>query len=167
MPLVIPRFLQARDLLSATASAGSLGTTTGTITWGTAVQMAVAGTGSGTWKACEFTGEPNLQLFMPSDLGVANYQNEFEDWTFVVREITPVNGAGVLTAMWAATDYFRFDYVYRARNLSTGAGTRLVVVGARGQLTNPFGPGENVQQVTIRPIGFPVYVGVSTDTPPF
>ena len=164
MPLVIPRYLQARDLLSASVSTGTMTTT---ITWATATELSLAGTGTGTWKAFEFTGNPQLAQFMPSDASVANYQNEFDDWEFTAREITPANGSGTFTAAWTTKDYFRFDYVYRPREIGTGAGTRLVVVGIRSTLKVPLSTGENVQEVTIRPIGWPVYVGLSTATPPF
>lgn len=166
MPLVIPRFVQARDLLSATVAGGTQGSD-GTITWGTASELSVRNSGSGTFKAFEFSGDPQHERFMPSDLVVANYQIEFDDWNFTAREITPANGAGVLTTLWTTKDFLRFDYVYRPRNLVSGAGIRLVVVGTRAPIRIPFGAGENVQEVTIKPIGWPVYIGTSTDTPPF
>ncbi len=165
MPLTIPRFLQARDLLSALIAPGNLNST-GAVDWSTAIEMSVRSTGTGTWKAFELNGNPALERFMPSDLGVANYQNEYEDFDFTIREITPVNGMGTLTLIATTADFVRVDYVYRPRNLSSGAGVRLVAVGARGTLRNSFTAGENTQELGIKPIGYGVWVGVSTASPP-
>jgi len=164
MPLAIPRFLQARDLLSISAQGGTLGASG--ITWATAIEMSVAGAGTGTWKAFEFNGNPNLANFMASDLTVANYQIEFEDFDFTVREITPQNGMGTLTLLATTYDFMRFDYVYRPRHIASGAGVRLIAVGTRGPLNNPFTIGENVQALTLKPVGYGFWVGASTDTPP-
>jgi hypothetical protein len=165
MPLTIPRFLQARDLLSALVAPGNLNAS-GEIVFGTAIEMAVRATGTGTWKAFEFNGNPALERFTPSDLGVANYQNEYEDFDFTIREITPVNGMGTLTLIATTADFVRVDYIYRPRNLTTGAGTRLVAVGTRGTLRNGYTQGENTQELGIKPVGFGVWVGLSTATPP-
>lgn len=165
MPLTIPRFLQARDLISALVAPGALNSS-GAIVWGTAIEMSIKAAGTGTWKAFEFNGSANLEKFTPSDLGVANYQNEFEDFDFTVREITPVNGMGTLTLMATTTDFVRVDYIYRPRYLASGAGIRLVAVGARGTLRNGFSQGENTQELAIKPVGYGVWVGVSTDIPP-
>jgi hypothetical protein len=165
MPLTIPRFLQARDLLSALVAPGNLDAS-GAIVWGTAIEMAVKAAGTGTWKAFEFNGNPSLERFVPSDLGVANYQNEYEDFDFTIREITPPNGTGTLTLIATTADFVRVDYIYRPRNVGTGAGTRLVAVGARGNLRNGFSQGENTQELGIKPVGFGVWVGLSTSTPP-
>lgn len=165
MPLTIPRYLQARDLLSALVAPGNLNSS-GAIVWGTAVEMAVKAAGTGTWKAFELSGNPTLERFTPSDMGVANYQNEYEDYDFTIREITPVNGMGTLTLISTTADFVRVDYIYRPRNLSSGAGVRLVATGARGPLRNGYSQGENTQELTIKPVGYGVWVGASTDTPP-
>ncbi|WP_395089292.1 hypothetical protein [Armatimonas sp.] len=164
MPLLKPSFLQARDLLSATIQGGTMGS--GGITWSTAIEMSVAGAGTATWKAFEIQNNPNNVLFMPSDMGVANYQNEHEDFNFTVREITPQNGLGTLTAIAAAYDYARVVYNYRGRHLSTGASAKCVAVGARGGLRNGIAAGENVQELSLQPIGYGVWFGLSTDTAP-
>lgn len=166
MPLTIPRYLQGRDLLTALISPGNLNSS-GQIAWGSALEISVRGaSGSGTWKAFELNGNPNLVNFTPSDMAVASYQNDLEDFDFTVREITPVNGMGTLTLIATTADFVRVDYVYRPRNLSTGAGTRLVAVGARGTLRNSFSQGENTQELSIKPVSYGVWVGVSTDVPP-
>jgi len=165
MPLVKPNFLQARDLLSALIAGGNLDAS-GQIVWATAVEMAVKSAGTQTWKAFETNGNPNLVNFMASDQGAANYQNEFEDFTMTIRELTPVNGMGTLTALAGIYDYVRVDYIYRLRNLTTGAGVRLVAVGTRGALTNIYSQGENLQSLTIQPCGYGIWVGASTATPP-
>jgi hypothetical protein len=165
MPLTIPRYLQARDLLSALVAPGNLNTS-GAIAWGTAVEMSIRSVGTGTWKAFEFNSNPNLASFTPSDMGVANYQNEMEDFDFTIREITPVNGMGTLTLIATTADFVRVDYIYRPRNLTSGAGVRLVVAGSRGNLRNGFSQGENTQELGIKPVSYGVWVGASTDTPP-
>lgn len=165
MPLTIPRYLQARDLLSALIAPGNLNSS-GEIAWTTAVEMAIKSSGTGTWKAFDFNGNPNLVNFTPSDMGFANYQIEFEDFDFTIREITPVNGMGTLTLLATTADFVRVDYIYRARNLSSGAGVRLVAVGSRGPLRNSFSQGENIQEMTIKPVSYGLWVGASTSTPP-
>lgn len=171
MPLTVPRFLQARDLKTALVSGGTLGSSG--ITWGTGIEMSVRGSGTATWKAFEFSSQPSLTNFMSSDLGVANYQNEFEDFDFTAREITPVNGLGTLgvlcggTGTTAGYDYLRFEYTYRARELSSGNIYKLVIVGIRGPYRNGFTMGENTQEVTIKPISYGVWLGLSTDTSPY
>lgn len=163
MPLVIPRFLQARDLYSFTVQAGTLGASG--ITWASATELAIASTGSGTFKAVEVGGNPSLEQFRASDLGAANYQNEYEDWTLTIREIIPTNGAGALGVLAATTDYVRVVAAYRPR-YSAGARNVLIAVGTRGTFNTTIQQGENLNVMTIQPIGYGIFIGLSTDVAP-
>lgn len=164
MPIAIPSYLQAKDLLTATVTPGTQGSSG--ITWGTAVELSVAGAGTQTWKAFETTSDPNLEMFRASDQTVANYAIEYDDLTMIIRELIPRNGVGALAAIATAYDFIRVDYVYRPHWLSSGAGIRLVAIGVRGQFRIPYSSGENIQELTVRPVGYGIYVGTSTDSPP-
>lgn len=171
--LAKPSYLQARDLISALITPGNLNAS-GVIVWGTDIEMAIFAGGTGTWKAFELNNNPSLTNFMPSDMGVANYQNEYEDFDFTIRELTPVNGPGSLMFIngyhngtaYVGYDFVRVDYIYRPRYKTTGTGVRLVAVGTRGPVRHTYSQGENLQEMTLKPINYGVWVGLSSATPP-
>lgn len=165
MSLAIPRFLQARDLIGAAVQGGTLNTSNA-IDWGTAVEISLRGSGGlGTIKAYELSSNPSMATFMSSDMVVANNQVEYEDWELTVREIMPNDSMGALRQM-ALFDYVRVSFAYRPRHWTTGAGARIIAVGARGQYQTGLAVGENVQSLVLKPIGWAIWTGLTTDTPP-
>jgi hypothetical protein len=160
---VIPRYLQARNLLYAKIQAGTVAAD-GTITWGTAVDISLAGASTRSFKAFQFNSAPVRENLRPSDFSVANYQIEYEDWTATLSEIIPSNGFGAINALLGVSgDHYRFDVAYKAPGQTNGM--RFVMIGVRGE--NPFTiqAGENTSSLTIYPASYVIWQGATNDTP--
>lgn len=157
--------VQARDLVSAVISIPTSITAAGVITWTAGSELAIAGAGSGTWKALEFSADPTQALFMPGDAGVANYQIEYDDFNFTIREVLLSHATSVLQAAMFAADYIRGDFVYGPRGFTTNR-QRIVVVGNRGSYRQTLQQGENLGELTCRPLGSTIWMGPAASSPP-
>lgn len=164
MPITIPQFLQARDIIDMNVSAGTPNAS-GVVTFGTAVDLSVAG-GAATFKALEISLDPAHLKVHASGLVVPNYVVEEDDFTVTIREVIPANGEGNLLALAYAHDYIRVGVLYRPHWAATG-GTQLVVAGVRGTLQTGIQMGENVASLTLRPAAQAFWAGNSAATPPF
>lgn len=154
--------LQAKDLFSFLISVPSSVTTGGVITWGSGTELAIASTGTGDWKAVEWDVTPNDVMLMPGDGAVENNQTEYESFNLVIRQLKIKHYLTTLETMAFANDFFRVDVVY-------GVGTtkqRFVFVGKRGPLRETLQQGENLAELTLKPMAYAPWFGASSGTPP-
>lgn len=167
MPLTIQTFLQGRDLVGLAIQVGTLGSGSA-ITWGSAVEMALYATGTGTFKALEFNGNPVTTEFTPSDWSVANYQIEKDDWSFTLREVSNPSNIGVLATAFFGGDYVRVTAIYAPKwaRGTAASQTKVVAVGIRSRQGLPLAAGgENIQEFEFKPIGFLPWVGAGSGSP--
>lgn len=164
MPTTIPRYLQARNLLSLTLQAGSVAST-GVVTWGTAIEYAIANTGTAGFDAFELRFGPQMDKFVPADTLVASYQIEHEDWTATLREITPQSSIGGVMTTFGGADYIRVLAKYGAPGAASSAQTMLVLIGVRETAQFGIGAGRNTQELNLRPCGYAVWVGAGNGSP--
>ncbi len=162
MPNII-QYLQARNLVQCVVAVTNPAAN-GDLVFGTGVDLSKNG-GTGTFKSLEVNGQPTSEMFRASDLTVANYQIEFDDWTATLTELTPANGSGVLTAATVNLDYVRIDAVYRQRGVTSG-GIRVVIVGVRDGQPFRIGDGQNTQSLGLKPCGFNIWTGLVSTAPP-
>jgi hypothetical protein len=162
--LAKPTGLQARDLYSMLISVPSAISSAGVITWTTGTEMAIASTGTGTWKAWELGRNPQMVSVMAGDMIVQNNQPEYVDWNVTIRELMLPTAQGVLEAA-ASFDYVRFDLIYGLRGNATGR-RRIVGVGAGSNLREQQQLGENLIALDLVPIGWDLWFGAASGTPP-
>ncbi len=162
--LAVPQYLMARNVVSAKIQGGALANSS--VTWGTAVDLALSAGTLMSFKALEFSSNPSSEMLMPSDSTVANYQLAYDDFDATLREIVPANGTGAILGIVSSYDYIRYDLVYKDRGAALAAGTRIVVVGVRSTSPWQVSQGENVAAVTIKPCGYGIWVGAASATPP-
>lgn len=164
MSTTISRGLQARNLISCAIQSGTPNSS-GVITWGTAIELSVADSGTLTFDAFELRLGPLLEKFVPSDTNVANYQIEHNDWTAVLREMTPQTSIGALMTVALGGDLVRIVAIYGAPGALAAAQTQVVVIGIRDATNFGIAAGRNVQELTIRPIGYNPFVDDAAATP--
>lgn len=164
MPTTIPRYLQARNLLSL-AIQGSTISAAGVITWGTAIELSVANAGVNGFDAFELRQGPQMEKFVPADTAVAAYQIEHEDWTATVRELTRQADIGATMTVFGSSDYVRVTAKYGSPGALAAAQTQVVLIGIRETEQFGIGAGRNTQEITLRPCGYAIWVGAGNGSP--
>jgi hypothetical protein len=165
MPTItITRALQARNLLSL-AIQGSTISTVGVVTFGTAIELAVANTGTNTFDAFELRLGPQMEKFVPADASVASYQIEHEDFTATIRELSPQTSIGGSMTQFLASDYIRVVAKFGAPGAASAAQTQVVLIGIRESAQYGIQLGRNTQELVLRPCGYTIFVGAGNATP--
>ena len=160
MSTSIAQFLQPFNLRALNIY-GSNVSSTGTLTWGTAVDICSAA-GLATFEQVRFRTEALLEMIKASDHSWNNYLIGGYDFDMTVMEVIPDNGVGALVDMSYASTHMKAVASYGRLGSSS-----LIYVGAFG----PVGPvefgiqaGKNVASLTIKPAGTALYIGTSAPT---
>ncbi len=158
--------LQARNLVSLTIGGGTIATDgSGTVTWGTPIEVSVA-TSGGTkeFESLTWSIDPDLLMDAPSDLPVASYIIDRDDFTVTLTLKELSSGPGTIMTVASTSDVIRLVAVYRPRGGSSG-GTCVSIIGERGNASGMLGIGKNTASFTIRPFGNELFVGPVASNP--
>ncbi len=160
----IPFYKQAKNLTALQISGGNPDST-GTITWGTAIDLAIYAATAQTFEAFDIDVTFNNVSIRPADSVIDNMVPEYLGFTATLQEIAPANGLGNLNVLSATYTYFRVIAKFRPIGAAASLDNCVALIGVIAGLTTGIQQGKNVDKLTLAPCGRTLYFGNTAGIP--